>query len=134
MVPGDFEADDVISLRKLTTDQLIERLLHLKSIHEKDAKDFEEYKASSLEMETIMEREIEDAQREAKAATAKLHLLTVEAERAHSKNEAEKREFLKIEEALRREVSSCFFRSAFAFMRSHCVLSRLSNELVSLNM
>ncbi|VDO37572.1 unnamed protein product [Haemonchus placei] len=106
MVPGDFEADDIISLRKLTTDQLIERLLYLKSLHEKDTKDFEEYKASSLEMETIMEREIEDAQREAKATAAKLHQMTVEAERAHNKNEAEKREFLKIEEALRREVKT----------------------------
>ncbi|VDL84585.1 unnamed protein product [Nippostrongylus brasiliensis] len=56
-------------------------------------------------MEVMMEREIEDAQREAKATAAKLHQVTVEAERAHNKSEAEKREFLKIEEALRREVT-----------------------------
>ncbi|CAJ0602317.1 unnamed protein product [Cylicocyclus nassatus] len=98
------EAEDVEALKKLTPEQLIERLLYLKSLHEKDTRDFEEYKTSSQEMEVIMEREIEDAQKEAKAATTKLHQLTVEAERAHDRHEAEKREFLKIEEALRREV------------------------------
>lgn len=38
---------------------------------------------SSQELETMMEREIEDAQRQAKAAATKLHQVTVEAERAH---------------------------------------------------
>lgn len=106
MLPGENEVDDIKSLRKLTNEQLIERLLHLKGLHEKDAREFEEYKMSSQELETMMEREIEDAQRQAKAAATKLHQVTVEAERAHSKNEAEKREFLKIEEALRREVTT----------------------------
>ncbi|RCN32564.1 hypothetical protein ANCCAN_21629 [Ancylostoma caninum] len=77
------EAVDAVSLRKLTTEELIERLLYFKNLHEKDARDFEEYKTSSQEMELMMEREIEDAQREAKTASAKLHQLTVEAERAH---------------------------------------------------
>ncbi|EYC43811.1 hypothetical protein Y032_0480g2238 [Ancylostoma ceylanicum] len=99
------EAVDEVSLKKLTTEELIKRLLYFKNLHEKDAKDFEEYKTSSQEMELMMEREIEDAQREAKTATAKLHQLTVESERAHSRHEAEKKEFLKIEEALRKEVT-----------------------------
>ncbi|VDM66401.1 unnamed protein product [Strongylus vulgaris] len=101
----EMEGEDVVALKKLTTEELIERLLYLKGLHEKDTRDFEEYKTSSQEMEVIMEREIEDAQREAKAATSKLHQITVEAERAHDRHEAEKREFLKIEEALRREVT-----------------------------
>ncbi|KAK6747642.1 hypothetical protein RB195_000688 [Necator americanus] len=99
------EAMDVVSLKKLSTEELIERLLYFKNLHERDAKDFEEYKASSQEMEVIMEREIEDAQREAKAATVKLHQVTVDAERANNKHQAEKREFLKIEDALRRELT-----------------------------
>lgn len=106
MLDSEVGVGDIISLRKLTTDELIEKVLHLKSIHEKDSRDFEEYKASSQELEAMMEKEIEDAQREIRATSSKLHQVRVDFERAQVNREAEKRELLKIEEALRREVVS----------------------------
>uniref|UniRef100_A0A0K0CX85 CortBP2 domain-containing protein n=1 Tax=Angiostrongylus cantonensis TaxID=6313 RepID=A0A0K0CX85_ANGCA len=99
------DTKDVLLLKRLTPDQLIERFLELKNVHDKEAREFEEYKTTSQEMEQMMEREIEYAQREAKSTAAKLHKLIFEAEKAQSKSEAEKREFLRIEEALRREVT-----------------------------
>ncbi|VDM60344.1 unnamed protein product [Angiostrongylus costaricensis] len=76
------DTKDVLLLKRLTPDQLIERFLQLKNVYDKEAKEFEEYKTTSQEMEQMMEREIEYAQREAKSTAAKLHQLRLEAEKA----------------------------------------------------
>lgn len=94
------------ALSKMSNEALVEQLLAYKEHYKTLSEEFDEYKASSLEMEQMLERELENAERGRRTAEGERDGARRELERVTTRAEADKREACGIEERLRTDLTT----------------------------
>ncbi|GMT24593.1 hypothetical protein PFISCL1PPCAC_15890 [Pristionchus fissidentatus] len=113
-------------LSKMSNESLVEHLLAYKDRYETLSEEFDEYKSSSMEMEQMLEKELQEAEKARRTAESERDGVKRELERVTIRADADKRESCAIEERLRVELAAA--RSALDAARARIRTLEQAND------
>ncbi|PAV77469.1 hypothetical protein WR25_26338 [Diploscapter pachys] len=95
---------DANALKSMNTDQLVQQVLHFQELYNQSREEFDEMKASSAEIEKLLEMELEQKTKELSTYKNKVQTSGRDSERAQEKLDESRKQWVKLEESLRKQI------------------------------